>query len=518
MKRSKVGNWLVGLLVSGGLATLWFVVTGMVSSWMLMRHYVALQLDQQSEEHRGLVVLESGEAAIQITPPIDLTTPAIGDGTKATFETLDGKPLTDLTKPAFAKSMHLGAGDARDFRVVWMTRNLSQMPFVVIPDLRNVSVELRLGRIYGGANEWYYVKPGGPHETAYLAGYARDLNQPKSIGYLTPNGWSEQKPSRDAGFRTIAGDPLRQGKLIGLNDWNDTFNDVYHVSSWSDRAKRMRVTFWLWEADRQRLFEVELSAKGSAKLARDFGEDRPLSVYMVQGTETLEVDLDQPKTTTPPSGVFRFKDRIEFVDADCKTTRTVTIPIDLRERGFSAYETQAGVVLLTNDPPVLRPGHDVTTTLRWVTDSGEETRRAMWVQQWNNSHNEVPLSLLTIGEALSLMPAAPLWGMLSSPILWHGMQQDESGVYHPVSERFSLIRYLQTLGNYLQSAYGKNGWQCFLVCGLSGLICAVLFAKHARSRGMRGGEFVAWGTLVFVLGPAGLMGYRACRTERGERG
>ncbi len=510
MKRSMFGNWLLGLFVSGGLAMLWLAATSAIGAWRLNREFSARQFDVQFAETRRLVVLPSGEAIVEVTKPIEPTNLGIVQKPDVKFFLLDGRRVVDPKTGARSPSWSLPVDTDNESQTVMIARNFSDMPFITTVDLTSLPAEQRLERLVGpGRENWYYVRPSHSNDTGYIAGFRADRT--RTASYLTPQGASRSKPDRGAGFRMIAGNPPRMGKVIGrhVGGWN-----LYGATEgleWAAAEGGSRHAVWMWEADRRRVFEVSMLDGGSVRLARDFAAEPP-SVILMQQQARPGKGEDGREVLDVPRGVLRFRDRLEFVDSDFRTTRTVKIPTELRDRRFALYETGSDFVVTTSDPEVLWGGKDSTVTIRWMTADGEITRHATWLAEWNYSHSiEYPLEARHMAETLSLMPIVPLWGMLMSPIVWSSMQQDENGVFRPTGDGFSLIRSAKAVATYVRSACANSGWQCLFVCGMSGLICAAIFLQTARRRGMHGAELLAWCGLVFLLGPAGLLGYRTHR-------
>jgi hypothetical protein len=169
---------------------------------------------------------------------------------------------------------------------------------------------------------------------------------------------------------------------------------------------------------------------------------------------SLHEDRDIARRSVP---ALRFADRIGLLDPGIQLSRTLPIPALLLEREITVLET------LEPDVVVYGELENGETLIAWIDESGairrEATARLSNVSEFSDRLN---LFAVALPGPLMLLVRPLVWGDVTA---WSGM---------------------------------------LLACSIA---AAGAVVAYRRQRRYDGGSAAAWATFVFLLGPAGLLGY-----------
>lgn len=507
MKRSRFGNWLLGVMVASGLAVLVLLAATLLSAWLAQREVVAQQRTMKSWSHQQLVALQSGEVVVQTTtqtPQQD-----VGSATSSvTFTTPQGELVAVTQQTPVARGQHCEQRTLIDQSLMTVVQSLTgdlryayQTPGRLPQESRVVAMSSDLG------TEWFFVKPNHIDEPCYLVGYRIGQRRPELLGFIGSRGLMTTKPTREQGFQMLDGESRRSGRLLGRNSYIAS-HPMQMVFAWKDENQWEHRAVMLWEADGRRLFEINFMGPEHVRLVRDFADDRPLSLKLQQEHEQYGPD-GRLKSVAPPQGFIRFNNRVEFVDSHWQTTRTIRLPHRLHEKAVTLYETDAGPIAIASDESIAHTKGRVLVHAYWLTNEGEVSKEIEWRDEPRQLAGDVVQLTWSrsLPHALTLMPATPLLSLAEelqyarfNPLLDLSIKDD-------VKEGSTLLQALRGWGRIVWRGLTAAGWWSWLMCLLGGVVSAAWFWKSQHSRDMRGLEFGAWCGLVFLLGPVGLLGY-----------
>ena len=514
MKRSRLGNWLLGCLLTCGFASVWSLIAGSVGDRFSLRSGASQQLGfevfqgQPRPDEKFMGVLPSGEPVITISRFVE--TPNVGWGIENRYESLDGQPMT-VDQSQYLESLICGNSQLRQRLVLGHSFSEYQEEHLLAnlelpPDLRCNSI-WSVDPTGDGSPCWYFVWPRGTNTTGYFACYHPGTK--RSQAFLGTNGWNATVPALADQFPARSPVDGRFAELIGAMGDHQGLGRADQPAFVPDASNRGHVVLWFLTPDRSRLLSIDLTealvpSSQSVRVARDFGDDRPLSVTVPRERRRSD------QTLLPPARcVLTFADRIELTNHSWEVGRIVRLPDELRGKPFWLHETQAGLVLQTNQ---FRRAENVivhSSSLLWLSDKGEVTRRESfetesegWASSWT----------WCASQGLSLMPVAPLWDAALAPF-WYGTWSQNAMGYKETDTDVTWSRYPQMFAHYFETQWLRRGWWALLTCGGAGAICASLCWRRERSRGASRAELIAWPTLVFLFGPAGWLGYLTHRTQ-----
>ena len=219
MKRSRFGNWLLGVMVAGGLAVLVMLAAMLLSMWLSQREAVAQQRAMKSWSYQQLVALQTGEVVVQTTT--QNPQPLVGEsGQTVTFTTPQGEPVPVTEEMPVAKGQHCELESRDDQSLIRMVSTLTgdwriehQTPGRLPPESRVTAVNVETGET------WFFVIPNRLDEPCYFAGYRWTGRLTEPLGFIGARGLMKTKPTCDEGFQWIDSESGQTGRMLGTGNF-----------------------------------------------------------------------------------------------------------------------------------------------------------------------------------------------------------------------------------------------------------------------------------------------------------
>ncbi len=497
MKRSRLGNWLLGGLLTAGFATVWLYLAAMTGEWFMQR---SMQT-RTHPESRWVRVLPTGEPAVSVQSYERNVDGELRGATR--YESLDGQPLIVDEKQ---HSDSWTCGDSQSRQTVTLSRSFSQYPqqrslgTMELPPELWVTALASAHSTPGRSETWYFVWPRGSDTTGYFVSYDPIAKRPRV--FLGTNGWNSTVPALADRFPARSAADGRLAEIIGPTGTTERQSGRESPAVAYGKTNRGHLVLSLLTPDRSRLFsidftEAEMATSLAVRVAREFGKDRPVSVSVSQEQRRADGSVELPSRC-----VLTFGDRVELTNHLWEAGRIVRLPEELRGRNFELHDTQAGFVSRTG--AYQRSTNRSTSSMLWLSDNGEVTRRESY-----ETRNETQGAewFWCAAEGFSLMPAAPLWQAVMTPFMYgHWSEDFSAGSVNP-NKDVSWSDYPRLFAHYFRTVWMEQGLWALLTCGLSGVVCASVCWQRERLRGASRAELIAWPLLVFFFGPAGLIGY-----------
>lgn len=493
MQRSRFGNWLLGLLLTFGFAAIWLLVATLIGQWFVQRSWMkSLTVGSTTT----LVMQSNGQPLLM--RGIWQQTAAGAASHEVKFEGLDGKTIERQNEITYANSVACNVNHPN--RRIVVARSFLQANSVMSrADFHEMEPQLPVV-IYAGQAVWYFMRSKGRDAPGYFVGY--ELQSKQRIGYISQQGLSSELPQAEDCFSVFDSQTSREAELLTRVDYLGDGVPRAQAIELFDAQPTFHPVMQLWSPDRRRVFQIDL-LRHQTTVARDFGDDLPLSISMLPQQDASHRPL-------PPKGIVSFADRLEITDATLAPTRTIPLPEEFQSQSFTLYDTTAGFVLQVYDSRAATPAGVGTNTLVWLDDSGAVTRRESVVTE--NTVNQIVSAswMYQLGDGLALIPALRLLEMLKAP---NELAATEHAADPSASAIASLTvkRYFELMARYFRNAWTLGSWWVLLTAGIAGLVAAVVCCRCERSRGASTAEQAGWALVGFLFGPAGCLGYVAQR-------
>jgi hypothetical protein len=311
---------------------------------------------------------------------------------------------------------------------------------------------------------WYLMcDDDGTH--AYFEGF--DSKTRTRIGYLGKQGFRLEKPPR---HELLEIDPRSLSLWLGrfAGQYGNQGREPYGFGMVSNQPAMVFVL------SSNKLYRVDFRRRAIEPVATD-------EPVLALGNVSQPVRVpDQSEPISKRRIVLRMANQLQLMDEDGVVLRTIPLPNELRDRLVSTALTlsEEAVVVGFADP-----GHELTD-IYWIDTSGKVARhQSARIAERLFSDHEQPMWQV----ALALpAPLAVSFATLVGPL---------EGV---VSRRFDS--YSDSLAHLLH-----NGWPW--IAGVFVLAAVLAAATYRRQRRLSQPAVGLWTLLVFVLGPAGWIGY-----------
>jgi len=387
----------------------------------------------------------------------------------------------------YIKSMSTASTDDQFFEYKnGVLREVTQIPWKEIPPLSlnldpNVqNTTMSLGYVYQVRSSdklgqrWFSVaiEPS----SLYFEGF--DIRTRQRIAFIGKEGFTLQQPEGENRFSTAT----RNGQLsIVARRWSDD------PPSLGLRIRMFTISSSATSGDRIVVLTNELPYAidpfgGSVEKIQ-----LPESPLSATSWQRFGFQKDGKSTCLESSGlVFRGKDTVYLTDENDKFVESFSIPEDFRERPFDLYlPTSSSTYLLTS----LNPITCVTEIIR--LDSNGNVIGKDFVDLPSRM---VPRPTLVAWESSFIYPALPL--LLYLDLFFFPPNCISQGFAADFSSA--------------QSAMFRAAWPSLLLIALLSLGLAIWTYRRHQQYDRK--SAIVWSVFVFLVGPAGLVGYLVHRT------
>jgi hypothetical protein len=433
------------LVFSLALSTTLAVGAGM--AWMTAAGWVgaiARQVFGARDSHEQLVFSADGQPLIQTRNYSSNTT---------VMRTVDGQPVEDLDK----LDVQYGSG--------WLMTPESK--YLRRARLGNASWQSRVigyTEPGGAPNFWYLVTDDANPVHGYFEGF--DAKTRTKIGYLGLAGFRAEEPPLDERFEIDLKAMATRGFLAG--QWGQSGQMPYSYGMVSGQSSMVFMVCM------GKLYRVDLRRRDAVQIATD---QPVLSIANV--SQPVRVP-DQRELISKRRIVARLADRLLLLDEDGATFRSMPLPDGTRDRALEVFLTLGDETILI----VLADIRHEMTDIDWLNPAGEVARRkSVRIAGGYWEYGEEPIWQVAIGPPSPLVLA---WAVFNAP-----RRAVEFGKFDD---------YATALTHTL-----RVGWPWLAgVLALSALLAAFAFRRQSRLGQSHPG---IWALLVFLLGPAGMIGY-----------
>lgn len=322
---------------------------------------------------------------------------------------------------------------------------------------------------------WYLIHDGQPSGRAYLAGY--HSRSERLVGYIGRGGFRTTLPPRDDRF-PIDGRRMARHGGAAVRYSSPGYIPTSPMSYGDDGLPPGRQ--YLLTDDG--LVALDLQAHTVRLLLQP--AEVPLSASVI--TVPLPKPPDAPEHFRPSRQelAFAYRDRIELFDPRTEESRAYPLPPDLRRPRTHLYlqAVPSGELVLIDRQTATDP----ITRLTWLSPGGKITRREeVAIQQyhsWIDDHPE--------WAATAVVPCPVMSVLITFLALPMTFVESSQAADYPAG---------------LAQSWSRSWLPLVLVFALN-LIPVWLVWRRQQEYAGRG--TVAWMLLVYLLGPAGWVGYR----------
>jgi hypothetical protein len=442
----------------GSLALAFLLAVGANAIWAVFWFWSRATIEELG---RGDVIFEDITFAVDGTPLIRRY--MSGSVSTDSYRTLDGRPFDRQRLSSGLREASLAGPPRQPFRgLSWEDRIVGYSDEAEAPTW------------------WYFVHDGQAQGSGYFVGY--HARSKALVGYLGRTGFQTERPAVADWFPVVA----RSGSLGAM------LPDGYPARYGSPHYRGTAGAIYVASPDL--IYEVDL-AKRTLKVVGEV----PGLLAIGKTNEALPIPPDEPETKTRPRIVTRFapvsylaartQDALVMIDPETKAQTVYALPAELRSTKLGACDHLAPDTIVVHVQGRAR-GHVQPHRLLWLKTNGQVVREesvkllsgAVSVDQAEEEGSEwvaamagIPMPLFSVLAVTTLMPLDLL-------------ETGETATYGEAFRR-SLA----------------EGWPACLVTGV--LAAALAYLSLRRQRRYAQSHGVAWAVFVFLLGPAGFVGY-----------
>jgi hypothetical protein len=311
-------------------------------------------------------------------------------------------------------------------------------------------------------NYWYLVQEGPPTNLAYFVGYEPQTKQ--IIGYMGRKGYCATLPPADEKF-VIPG---------------SMFSGCYAPSI----GKFNREPYG-YEEDRRLLFLVADGVLHKVDFGRQSVEtvSMPDKVVSVGQYEQLTAVADDRHATYEWRIVVRLPQALHILTTEGEPIRTLPLDKVVQDQILALRGTTTDEMILQASPA---DDHYAPNELYWLGPNGKVLRHRQ--ATWSRLDPPAPPSASSRWMAVAMIPlplpltVIPLISAIA--FTWNGT---EPSSFTELADLFAEF------------------WLPYVVLLVVSLLLAIYAYRHQRSYDPRSAR--AWAMFVFLLGPAGLLGY-----------